>query len=72
MQHGQHRLLGASWLVTSRVTLLIIHIRGLITPIITTHEPSSDRFRGEVAGLVHSRMPRSTAYHQIREADGWG
>ena len=25
--------------VISRVTIFIIHIRGLITPLITTHEP---------------------------------
>ena len=27
--------------VISRVTILIIHISGLITPLITTHEPPS-------------------------------
>ena len=27
--------------VISRVTVLITHIRGLITPLITTHEPPS-------------------------------
>ena len=27
--------------VTSRVTILITHIKGLITPLITTHEPPS-------------------------------
>ena len=35
------RLLGGSWVVISRVTILITHIRGLITPLITTHEPPS-------------------------------
>ena len=38
-------LLGGSWVVItrvlSRVAILIIHIRGLITPRITTHEPPS-------------------------------
>ena len=38
-------LLGGSWVVISRVisrvTILITHIRGLITPLITTHEPPS-------------------------------
>ena len=38
-------LLGGSWVVisgvTSRVTVVIIHIKGLITPLITTHEPPS-------------------------------
>ena len=38
-------LLGGSWVVIgrviSRVTILIAHIRGLITPLITTPEPPS-------------------------------
>ena len=38
-------LLGGSWVVISRVrsrvTILITHIKGLITPLITTHEPPS-------------------------------
>ena len=38
-------LLGGSWVVISgvisRVTVFITHIRGLITPRITTHEPPS-------------------------------
>ena len=29
-----------SWVI-SRVTILIMHINGLITPFITTHEPPS-------------------------------
>ena len=36
-------VLGGSWVdisgVISRVTTVISHIRGLITPLITTHEP---------------------------------
>ena len=39
-------LLGGSWAVISgvlsRVTIVIAHIRGLITPLITTHEPPSE------------------------------
>ena len=39
------RLLGGSWViisgVISGVTILITHIRGLTTPLITTHEPPS-------------------------------
>ena len=31
--------------VISRVTILISHIRGLITPLITTHEPPSRLLR---------------------------
>ena len=38
-------ILGGSWVVISsvisRVTILISHIRGLITPLITSHEPLS-------------------------------
>ena len=38
-------LLGGSWVVISRVirtvTVLITQIRGLITPLITIHEPRS-------------------------------
>ena len=44
---GCMNLLGASWVVisgvVSRVTVIITHIRGLITPLITTHEPPSRR-----------------------------
>ena len=42
---GFKGLLGGSWVVisgvTSRVTASITHIRGLITSLITTHEPPS-------------------------------
>ena len=38
-------LLGGSWVVISgviiRVAIIITHNRGLITPLITTHEPPS-------------------------------
>ena len=38
-------VLGGSWVVISRVisrvSILITHIRGLLTPLITTHEPPS-------------------------------
>ena len=43
--HSLPKLLGGSWVVISgvisRVTILITHIRGLITLLITTHEPPS-------------------------------
>ena len=39
-------VLGGSWVVISgvisRVSILIAHIRGLVTPLITTHEPPSN------------------------------
>ena len=42
-------VLGGSWVVISgvisRVTRLITHIRGLITLLITTHEPPSRGLR---------------------------
>ena len=45
-------LLGGSWVVISRVissvTILITHIRGLITPLITTPEPPSASGLGRV------------------------
>ena len=38
-------ILGGSWVVISgvisRVTIVITHIRGLMTPFMTTHEPPS-------------------------------
>ena len=41
-------ILGGSWVVISgvisRVTITITHISGLITPLITTHEPPSMGF----------------------------
>ena len=44
-QAVNHLLLGGSWVVISgvisRVTVIITHIRGLITPLITIHEPLS-------------------------------
>ena len=39
------KILGGSWGVISgvigKVTIVITHVRGLITPLITTHEPPS-------------------------------
>ena len=38
-------ILGGSWVVISgvisRVTIVITHVKGLITPLITSHEPPS-------------------------------
>ena len=43
LNHFRGGKLGGSWVaisrVTSRVTILITHIRALITPLITTPEP---------------------------------
>ena len=42
-------VLGGSWVVISRVisriTIVITHIKGLVTPLITTHEPPSEASR---------------------------
>ena len=44
-QHLEVPIFAGSWVdisgVISRVTIIITHIRGLITPLITTHEPPS-------------------------------
>ena len=49
LESGGSGVLGGSWVfisgVVSGVTILLTHIRGLITPLITTHEPPS-RFDG--------------------------
>ena len=56
-------LLGGSWVVTSRVisrvTILITHIRGLITPLITTHEPPSISSQ-ELSGSRFMHGPKQT------------
>ena len=49
-------ILGGSWVVISgvlsRATRIITHIRGLITPFITTHEPPSIfKIRGQHVGV---------------------
>ena len=44
-QHPAGNLLGGSWVVISRVTIHITHIRGLITLLIFTHEPPSTMFK---------------------------
>ena len=46
-------LLGGSWRVISRVTILITHIRRLITPLITTHESPSRSSSCEVELVEH-------------------
>ena len=42
-------LLGGSWVVVSgviiRVTIVITHIKGLVTLLITTHEPPSNQLQ---------------------------
>ena len=67
------QLLGGSWVVicgvTSRVTIILSHIRGLITLLITTHEPTSRPLRdpprlgheGPLHGWRKSHPPRLCA-----------
>ena len=47
MKEDTRTLLGGPWVVISgvmsRVTTVITHTRGLITPLITSHEPPSTR-----------------------------
>ena len=48
MEPVEEPVLGGSWVVisrvTSRTTIVITHTRGLITPVITAHEPPSGLF----------------------------
>ena len=65
------RVLGGSWVVISglisRVTLTITQIKGLITPLITTHEPPNGCLKNptevrsgeaEVLRFKYSTLPR--------------
>ena len=61
-------LLGGSWVVISgvisRVPLkgsLITHIRGLVTPFITTHEPPSKPETSEAQRLQIEKGPRKNS-----------
>ena len=51
-----HARLGGSWVVIngviSRVTILMNHTRGLITPLRTTHEPPRDPIQLGIRRLV--------------------
>ena len=51
--------------VISRVTMIITHIRGLIPPLITTHEPPSSvpkEHRRDVRTLKSKTPPEGPAY----------
>ena len=69
-QHPKHQplnpvLLGGSWVVIigviSRVTIVATQFRGLITPLITTHEPPS--------GATHDAMSQPP-YRGFRNQNG--
>ena len=53
-------VLGGSWVVIRGITILIIHIRGLITPLIATHQRPSKGlgFRGLGLKLQLSENPK--------------
>ena len=63
---SQPGLLGGSKVVVSRVisrvTILITHIRGLITSLITTHEPPSIVFRLLSRGLSFGCIAADTIW----------
>ena len=54
-------LLGGSWVVISgvisRVTIVITHIRGLITPLITAQEPPSSPIEPFKGSLKRTPQP---------------
>ena len=70
--HSLPKLLGGSWVVISgvisRVTILITHIRGLITLLITTLNPKpynpKDPFKGTllITPLITTHEPPSNPY----------
>ena len=59
-------ILGGSWVVISRVisriTLVVTYIKGLITPLLTTHEPLS---RNTGGGRCRSLGPRCSDLHAL-------
>ena len=65
-------MLGGSWVVISGVTIkatiIIAHIRGLITPLITTHQPPSGVREGP--GL-HPMRPFAFGTSAGREEHGY-
>ena len=65
-------LIGGSWLVIrgviSKVTIVITHIRGLITLLITTHEPPSTLPAFSWGLLLHSALQKKlTALGEARK-----
>ena len=55
----------------SRVTILITHIRGLIAPLMTTHEPPSTFHPDQIAPLVPASLAndRELAEGSLRQLD---
>ena len=64
-------LLGASWVgisgVLSKVTILLTLIRGLITPLVTTHEPPSidSEFCGGCGLTAHTSRPVVASFRPV-------
>ena len=62
--------------VISRVTILLTHIRGLITPLITTHEPPSTALLGPPVpraqpDVVETLVPLKPADEESLEREGF-
>ena len=70
MRQADASTLGGSWVVISRVisrvAIVISYIRGLITPLITTHEPPSSLYSSRLNRMgPRSQPPRSTNPNSI-------
>ena len=67
-------LLGGPWVVisgvTSRVTILITHVRGLITLLVTTHEPPSRVCRTACVSSTLAYMPLRTECNKVLRMNG--
>ena len=67
-------LLGGSWVVISglisRVTVVITHIKGLITPLITTHEPPSTPAQAPVT--LEPQVPATRSHQAKKLLDPYG
>ena len=67
-------LLGGSWVVINeviiRVTILLTHVRGLITPLVTTHEPPSRCCDRDGLGLeFRKELSRFQTLHSLKSLE---
>ena len=66
--------LGGSWVllsrVISRVTIHITHIRGLVTPPITTHEPPSTNPTPQAGDACEPYRLASASRHNAADDEG--
>ena len=56
---------GGPWIVTSRPTIVITHIRGLIAPLITTHEPPSTLILSTSFDSAHLKAEKACLKQQL-------